>query len=266
MQLKLRQIYEPASLGPNSAWCLTPRVCMPKAQNKCASTNIAKTPNRNIQAEIRRLKCSWNWAAFEPGLQLEKNRSETGRLKCSWNAAAFRTGMQLDKMLFDKQKSLSLRISGSRAEMHRLKFNGFQLHLSCANSAWFLHLVSVCQKFSAIAAAFEHGLQLNKIRAEIHRLKCSWICAAFEPAKFGRKLYVYNLGKWAQTCIAQMSSSNAAEFEPWLAMRQIWASELELAPCSPAEFSPQNWPPNIRRAFTHHLEILSPRVCIRKRA
>ena len=135
--------------------------------------------------------------------------------------------------------------------MHRLKFNGFQLHLSCANSAWFLHLVSVCQKFSAIAAAFEHGLQLNKIRAEIHRLKCSWICAAFEPAKFGRKLYVYNLGKWAQTCIAQMSSSNAAEFEPWLAMRQIWASELELAPCSPAEFSPQNWPPNIRRGHLH---------------
>ena len=98
-------------------WLLV-SVCQKRKTNVHQHANSAKTPNRNIQAEIRRLKCSWNWAAIEPGLQHDKIRSEMWLhlgLKCNSTKCCL----------------TSLSLQACKFELASFRFNGCQLHLSC---------------------------------------------------------------------------------------------------------------------------------------
>ena len=134
MQLKLRQRQIWTSLSPNSALFDSTCLWAKSAKQMCINMQTLqntepKHTSWNSQAQME-LKLICIWAVFEPGLQLDKIRSETDRL----NVAAFWTEMQLDKMLFDKFEH--------NAEIHRLKFNGFQPCIWAVkfspNSAWFL--------------------------------------------------------------------------------------------------------------------------------
>ena len=235
----------------------SPRVCTLKRKlNGYLQRNNSFGPRLTLKSQAEMF--SWNAAAFlKAWFATRQNSSWKSQaemqLKCSfiWAWIATRQNSQL-KLAGSNAAEIAPNMSQRVCACDPVSTLNFR-HRTGRPNIRYLHIWGI-----------ESSCRYHKVRAkkeaEIRRLKCSWISAAFKPAKFGRKFCVCNMGKLSSCGLnvtAQMhlnlglglatrqnSQLKLAGLKMQLKLRQV-SSEFELAHVVLAEFPPQNWPPII---------------------